>query len=273
MFEQLNLRSLKLAVALSALTAVAACTSTVSDVDSAGHTQEPVFPAMSDATVAEGTYVNLENLGKMRAGMSKYQVQDLLGHPQFSEGMFRVREWDYIFKFRQAEGQPDKVCQYKVLYDSDLIAQSFYFHPADCAQPAPAPAPALTPVPAAPAKSRTLNLGADASFAFGSAVLRPEGKAKLDELADGLRDANVLSVSIVGYTDRIGSVQNNVRLSQARANAVRAYLVQRGVSGSVMYAEGRGPAEPLVACPGASTPEVIACLAPNRRTTVSVQAN
>jgi outer membrane protein OmpA-like peptidoglycan-associated protein len=121
-------------------------------------------------------------------------------------------------------------------------------------------------------RSRTLNLEADASFAFGSAVLRPEGKAKLDELARGLSDAHVTSVDIVGYTDRIGSVASNVRLSQARANAVRGYLIQQGVSGALISADGRGPANPLVTCPGPSTPEVIACLAPNRRTSVAVQA-
>ncbi|MBD9629265.1 MULTISPECIES: OmpA family protein [Pseudomonadaceae] len=270
MFEQFKLGGLKLALAASALTALAAC-GTVSDVDSAGHTQQPVFPAMDDASLPEGSYVNLENLGKMRPGMTKHQVQDLLGHPQFSEGMFGVREWDYIFKFRQAEGQPDKVCQYKVLYDKDHIAQSFYFLPADCQQAAPAPVPAPSPAPQP--RARTLNLEADASFAFGSAVLRPEGKAKLDELAEGLKSAEVTSVEIVGYTDRIGSVQNNIRLSQARANAVRSYLMQHGISGALISAEGRGPAQPLVNCPGASTPEVIACLAPNRRTSVAVQAN
>ncbi|MFV3332466.1 OmpA family protein [Pseudomonas sp. NY15437] len=267
MFEQYKLGGLKLALAASALAALTAC-GTVSDVDSAGHTQEPVFPAMKDASMPEGSYVNLENLGKMRSGMTKHQVQDLLGHPQFSEGMFGVREWDYIFKFRQAEGQPDKVCQYKVLYDTDYMAQSFYFHPADCLQQAPAPVPAPTPQP----RARTLNLAADASFAFGSAVLRPEGKAKLDELAEGLKGAELISLDIVGYTDRIGSVQSNIQLSQARANAVRSYLIQHGVSGALISAEGRGPAEPLVNCPGAATPEVIACLAPNRRTSVAVQA-
>lgn len=268
MFKQFKLGSLKLALAASALAVLAAC-STVSDVDSAGHTQEPVFPAMKDASMPEGSYVNLENLGKMRAGMTKHQVLDLLGHPQFSEGMFGVREWDYIFKFRQADGLPDKVCQYKVLYDTDYIAQSFYFRPADCMQRASPPPSMPAPAPQAPA--RTLSLAADASFAFGSAILRPEGKAKLDELADGLREAELISLDIVGYTDRIGSVQSNIQLSQARANAVRGYLIQRGVSGALISAQGRGPAEPLVNCPGATTPEVIACLAPNRRTSVAVQ--
>jgi outer membrane protein OmpA-like peptidoglycan-associated protein len=268
MFEQFKLGGLKLALAASALAALSAC-GTVSDVDSAGHSQQPVFPDMSKASVAEGTYVNLENLSKMRPGMTKHQVRDLLGPPQFSEGMFGVREWDYIFNFRQAVGEPDKVCQYKVLYDKDYIAQSFHFYPEGCMQPAPVPEPEPAPKP----RARTLNLEADASFAFGSAVLRPEGKAKLDELAEGLKDAQVTSVDIVGYTDRIGSVQSNIRLSQARANAVRTYLMQRGISGALISADGRGPADPLVNCPGASTPEVIACLAPNRRTSVAIQAN
>jgi len=185
--------------------------------------------------------------------------------------MFGVREWDYIFKFRQAEGQPDKVCQYKVLFDKDKMSQSMFFQPEDCLKPAlPAAEPAPAPVQA---QARTINLAADATFDFGSARLRPEGMRALDKLVVNLSDANVRSVDIVGYTDRIGSAEGNQRLSLARANSIRDYLVQGGIPYRVISTQGRGAANPLVSCPGATSPSVIACLAENRRTSITVVAD
>lgn len=265
MFKQFSLSGLRVAVAVTALAALTAC-GTVSKVDDAGKTAQPVFPAVKDASMPEGYYVNLENLGKMRPGMSKKQVMELVGHPQFSEGMIGVREWDYIFKFRQPAGQPDKVCQYKVLFDKNMVAQSFFYLPANCMEPAaPVQQMAATSV-------KKINLAADATFGFDSAQLRPEGRAKLDQLIGELNEVKLISISIVGYTDRFGSPAHNNSLSLQRANAVRTYLVDRGVKGSQIEVDGRGAAEPLVICLGAKSPQVIECLAPNRRTQITIQS-
>ncbi|MBO3275489.1 OmpA family protein [Pseudomonas schmalbachii] len=245
---------------------LAACGTTVSKVDSQGETNEPVFPAVEQASRPEGTYVNLENLQKIASGVSKRQLIDLIGAPHFSEGLFGVREWDYILKFREPAGQPDKVCQYKVLFDDQMLARSFYFEPADCMAPAPEKAQHA----AAPARVENLTLATDATFAFGSAVLQPEGKAKLSEFAAHLELQDVTGIDIVGYTDRIGRPEQNIRLSLNRANAVRSYLIQSGVPASIISVDGRGAADPVVACPGLQKAELVDCLAPNRRTTVTI---
>ncbi|MCY1501726.1 Outer membrane protein assembly factor BamE [compost metagenome] len=174
--------TLRFAVAATALAALAACgTRTISDVDSQGITQEPVFPETSQATRPDGSYANLENLGKIASGMTKAQIQELIGPPHFKEGMFGVREWDYILKFRQPNGQPDQVCQYKVLFDENLLARSFYYYPEDCR--------ARAEEQPAPVKSESLTLSADATFAFGSAVLSEQGRTELASLADCLGGA------------------------------------------------------------------------------------
>ena len=263
MFKQITTAGLRLALVAAALAAITAC-GTVSKVDEAGKTAEPVFPAMTSASMPEGYYVNLENLGKIGPGMDKKQILALIGHPQFSEGMFFVREWDYILKFRQPNGQPDKVCQYKVLFDKDMIAQSFYFLPTDCMAPA-------VVEQHEDKKVEHITLSADATFGFGSSTLRPLGIAALDDVVGKMNKVQVQSIEIVGYTDRIGKADVNHQLSFRRANAVRDYLVSRGVPGSIISVDGRGSAEPLVECPGPRSAAVIECLAPNRRTTITIQ--
>lgn len=265
MYKQFSVGGLRFAIAVVTMAALTACSS-VSKVDDAGKSEQPIYPAMKDASMPEGYYVNLENLGKMGPGMSKKQVMELVGHPQFNEGMFGVREWDYIFKFRQPNGQPDKICQYKVLFDKNMVAQSFFYLPADCLQP-PAPAQQMT---TAATNVKKINLAADATFSFDSALLRSEGRVKLDRLISELNEAKLISISIIGYTDRFGSTASNNKLSLQRANSVRSYLMEHGVKGSQIEVDGRGSAEPLVFCPGAKSPQVVACLAPNRRTQIII---
>ena len=103
---------------------------TLSKVDEAGRTDEPVWPELESIYVKQGTYPNLDNLRQVHAGMTRDQLYHLLGSPHFLEG-FKTQEWDYLFHINTAEGE--KACQYKVLFDKDLIAQSFYWKPAECA--------------------------------------------------------------------------------------------------------------------------------------------
>ena len=126
-------------------------------------------------------------------------------------------------------------------------------------EPAPAPAPvpaavAAAPVAAAvvaapPPQRRTvsLTLGADATFDTGKSELKPAGRAKLDDLALKLQEpgVSVESMTITGHTDSVGKPESNQRLSERRAEAVKAYLVGKGISGSVIKTVGRGETQPV----------------------------
>jgi OmpA-OmpF porin, OOP family len=77
---------------------------------------------------------------------------------------------------------------------------------------------------------------------------------------------DIPNVTIVGYTDRLGSKQYNQKLSEQRANSVKAYLVGKGVAGSRLTAVGKGESDPVVECRDAKKrPDLIKCLEPNRR--------
>lgn len=137
------------------------------------------------------------------------------------------------------------------------------------AAPVPQPAPLAAPAPII----EKVSLGSDVLFEFDKAALRPEGRQKLDELAERIKDAQVDSILAVGHADRIGSEQYNEKLSAERAAAVREYLAQKGISEDKVRTEGRGESEPVTGdqCKGRKGAKLIACLQPDRRVDVEVR--
>ncbi|MDH6185784.1 outer membrane protein assembly factor BamE [Polaromonas sp. CG_23.6] len=127
----------KVAVAAVTLLALQGCVSqpVSQGLTDDGQATEIIFPDIQkDATLKEGTFVNRTNLRQIAPDMTKNQVHNLLGVPHFREGMGEsVREWDYIFNFRNAADSAYSTCQYKVLFDKDLKTRNFYWLPASCA--------------------------------------------------------------------------------------------------------------------------------------------
>ncbi len=120
--------------------------------------------------------------------------------------------------------------------------------------PAPAPAPAAAPAPAkaaapaaapAPAVASKVTYAADAFFDFDKAVLKPEGKAKLDDLVGKVKGINLEVIIAVGHTDSVGADAYNQKLSVKRSEAVKAYLVSKGIEKSRVYTEGKGEKQPV----------------------------
>jgi OOP family OmpA-OmpF porin len=110
--------------------------------------------------------------------------------------------------------------------------------------PVATPAPAPAPVPPAVAASK-VTFAADAFFDFDKYVLKPEGRAKLDDLVSKIKDVNLEVIIAVGHTDWIGTVAYNQKLSVRRAEAVKAYLVSKGIEKNRVYTEGKGKSQPI----------------------------
>ena len=125
--------------------------------------------------------------------------------------------------------------------------------PAPMAPPPPPPAPVAPPPPAPPAPpavvvapvSEKVTFAADAFFDFDKAVLKPEGKAKLDDLTSKMGGINLEVIIAVGHTDSVGSDAYNQKLSVRRSEAVKAYLVSKGVEKNRVYTEGKGEKQPV----------------------------
>jgi OOP family OmpA-OmpF porin len=100
---------------------------------------------------------------------------------------------------------------------------------------------AVAPVAAA----AKVTYAADAFFDFDKSVVKPAGKAKLDDLVSKVKGINLEVIIAVGHTDSIGSDAYNQKLSVRRAEAVKAYLVSKGIEKNRIYTEGKGEKQPV----------------------------
>jgi OOP family OmpA-OmpF porin len=133
--------------------------------------------------------------------------------------------------------------------DSTLCWRDNNWTPATAAQEcdgAIKPAAPQAAAPVAPvATSSKVTLLADALFDFDKSTLKPEGIQKLNGLVQKLKDVTVEVIIVVGFTDSIGTLDYNKKLSLRRAEAVKAYLTKNGVEASRVYTEGKAFAEPV----------------------------
>jgi OOP family OmpA-OmpF porin len=132
--------------------------------------------------------------------------------------------------------------------DVDLLPRDVCFPPPPkpaAAPPAPAPAPKPAPAPAPKPVTEKVTFAADVFFDFDKAILKPEGKAKLDDLVSKLKGIALEVIIAIGHTDSIGSDAYNQKLSVRRAEAVKAYLVSKGIEPNRIYTEGKGKSQPI----------------------------
>ncbi len=144
--------------------------------------------------------------------------------------------------------------------------------PAPPAPPPMAPPPVMPPAPMVPVAppapiNEKVTFAADAFYDFDKAVLKPEGKAKLDEVIGKLKGMNLEVIIAVGHTDSVGSDAYNQSLSLRRSEAVKAYLTSKGIDKSRVYTEGKGEKQPVADNKSAAGREK------NRRVEIEVVGN
>jgi outer membrane protein OmpA-like peptidoglycan-associated protein len=234
------------------------------------------FPSPGHALHPEGVPIALDHLRAVRKGMTKFQLYRLLGVPHFNEGVFRIREWNYIFDLPDATAPSGvRKCQYRIRFDDDVKLESSVWRSHECevlvasshqsalADQGSPELQTLLPKP--------ISLSADMLFGFDNATLTEKGKSRLSNIVEQIKAATETgAVDVVGYTDRLGSHRHNRNLSLRRAESVAAYLVMSGISASSIHVEGRGEDQPVVQCGRMSSAKLIACLQPNRRVELRV---
>ena len=200
-----------------------------------------------------------QNLLPIPAVASNTSLSYLNGYDAFTNGSQNIFYLTVTYKF---DAPPLPIAQLKM---AEAAA------PAPMAMPTPPPAPA--PAPAPTPQVQKITLDSKALFDFDKAVLKPEGKAAIDsQVITKLAQVQKLDVVIVtGHTDRIGSDAYNQKLSERRADAVRDYLVSKGVDKAKIETIGLGEKQPVVQCDQKNMKELIACLQPNRRVEVEAR--
>lgn len=259
----------------------------------AADSTEEAFPDIKSTYLKTGDFIGIDHVQRVTPGLTKDQVRLELGNPHFSEGIFGVKTWNYVFNFYKENSSDYITCQYKVKYDAANHVASTHWKDRQCedlanatvkvAEPAPAPAPAVAEAPAAPVAaapapvSQKLVLEESALFAFGKSGINdllPEGRSKLEALVGQIKqdDVKLSSVVITGHADSIGASDRNLALSQARADSVAQYLEFEGIDGKVITTNGAGETNPVVTCDEqGSKKELIACLQPNRRVEIEIK--
>ena len=119
--------------------------------------------------------------------------------------------------------------------------------PAAPSSPA-APASPTAPAPAAKAPSsvrQSIVIQADALFDFDKSVVRPDGKKSIDAALAKLQGVDLEMVIATGHTDSIGTEAYNQKLSERRAEAVKAYLVSKGIPAAKVTTIGKGKTQPV----------------------------
>jgi len=150
--------------------------------------------------------------------------------------------------------------------------------PAPAAQPAAQPVAPAPEAPAPKAATEKATFSSTIHFDFDKAVIRSDDKSRLDELVGKVKEIALEVIIAVGHADRIGTDEYNQRLSVRRAEAVKAYLVSRGIQANRVYTEGKGEKQPVTKpddCKGmgpenASNLRLIECLQPDRRADIEV---
>jgi OOP family OmpA-OmpF porin len=192
-----------------------------------------------------GVEFKLSEALALRAEVERYRLRDAFGkRDNVDTGMLSL-----VYKF----GRPAAAPAPAFTETSPAVVEQA---PVAVAQPEAAPAP--QPV------SEKVSFAAEALFDFDKAIVKPEGQAALDDMMTKLQGMNTEVMIAVGHTDSIGSHAYNEKLSLRRANAVKAYLVSKGLDPARLYTEGKGETQPVA---DNSTEEG---RAKNRRVTIEV---
>ena len=142
--------------------------------------------------------------------------------------------------------------------------------------PAPVVEPAPVVAPAPVVENKTFTLRSDVLFNYNKSSLKAEGQEALNGLYNELANIDPTQgrVGVIGYTDRIGSQNYNLPLSEKRAQSVVDYLVSKGIPANSISAEGRGKENPVTGntCDNIKArAALIDCLAPDRRVEIEIQ--
>lgn len=174
------------------------------------------------AKVGLGLQYQINDAWAVRGEIERYRLRDPLGN----RGEMDLASISLIRAFGRPAARPMPA-------SAPVVVQPEVQPVAPVVQPAPQPV------------SEKVSFAAEALFDFDRAVVKPEGKAGLDELMSKLQGMDTEVMIAVGHTDSVGSDAYNQKLSLRRADAVKAYLVSKGLDQARLYTEGKGETQPI----------------------------
>lgn len=233
---------------------------------------EKSFPEPDKTYVKAVQRYDASQINRLGIGLNKNQVRFIMGNPHFSEGLFFVKTWNYLVGLQKPNSNEYQVCQLRVDFDKQYLVEALTWKDPACAELLKAP-PATIITQSSPVAVKTY-VSNDVLFNFNRSGITDVvgGAAVVEKLGSDIRSQfnNIQQVSVIGYADRIGKVDSNAALSQARARTIADALISQGFAADKVQAGGQGATSAFGSCTGAANAQVIRCLQPNRRVVVTV---
>ncbi|EFS8806670.1 outer membrane protein assembly factor BamE [Salmonella enterica] len=257
---------------LAVVAALSGCHQNPSHPENDGSIKEVVWPSPKRAKLGTGlgVFPTPESISLLNNGMTKDQVYILIGSPHFDEGLFRVREWDYLLHFRTSGYGTHGVttCQLKIIYNSDLLVSGIYWKAVD-------PKNDFCPPKSGLHKGlQHYTLSADIHFGLNQYLIKKYNQDTLKNLDKIISDISergeYKSISVYGYTDFQGGRRYNMELSALRAESVANYLISKCFPEKKVFWKGMGETIPETSCPGLINEKLTECLLPDRKVVIVV---